>query len=136
MKAVIDTNVFLSALINRSGAPSKLRKRWLDGQFILVTSPAIEFEYADVLLHSPVVPAGEVFDLLDEIKRLSLVVPIAGTLTVCKDSDDDVFLETAIVGSADFLITKNLKHFPRKLYRDVRIVTVATFLGELEKIYP
>ncbi|MEK7729899.1 MAG: putative toxin-antitoxin system toxin component, PIN family [candidate division KSB1 bacterium] len=136
MRAVIDTNVFLSALINRSGAPSKLRRRWLDGQFVLVTSEPVEFEYADVLLHSPVVPASDVFDLLDEINCLSLVVSVAGTLAVCKDTDDDIFLETAIAGSADFLVTKNLKHFPRKAYQNVRIVTVATFLTELEKVYP
>jgi putative PIN family toxin of toxin-antitoxin system len=52
MKAVIDTNVFLAALINRSGAPAKIRQHWLDEHFTLVISPPIEFEYADVLRRS------------------------------------------------------------------------------------
>lgn len=49
---------------------------------------------------------------------------------------DDKFLETAVAGGADFLITKNFKHFPLKSYEGVRFVNVATFLKELEKIFP
>jgi predicted nucleic acid-binding protein len=63
-------------------------------------------------------------------------IQITDTLHVCKDPDDDKFLETAIAGGADFLVTKNLKHFPRKSYQGVRIVNVATFLKELEKVFP
>lgn len=36
MKAVIDTNVFMAALINKRGAPAKIYHRWLDRQFDLV----------------------------------------------------------------------------------------------------
>lgn len=134
MRAVIDTNVFLAALINRSGAPAKLRTRWLNGEFVLVTSQPVEFEYADVLLHSPMVQSEDVQILLEEVRDLSLLVPITGALQVCKDPDDNVFLETAIAGSADFLVTKNLKHFPKKTHEGVRIVKVSTFLRELEKL--
>jgi putative PIN family toxin of toxin-antitoxin system len=136
MKAVIDTNVFLACLINRSGAPAKIRQHWLDGRFTLVISEPVEFEYADVLLHSPLVQPEDVQVLLEEVHTLSLVVPISGTLKACKDPDDDMFLETAIIEGADFLVTKNLKHFPRKSFQGVRIVKVSTFLRELEKMIP
>lgn len=131
MRAVIDTNVFLAALINRSGAPAKIRMRWLDGAFLLVTSAPVECEYADVLLHSPMVQSEDVEVLLQEVRDLSLLVPVSGALYVCKDLD---VLETAIAGDADFLVTKNLKHFPKKSFQDVRIVKVSTFLTELEKL--
>jgi putative PIN family toxin of toxin-antitoxin system len=136
MRAVVDTNVFLASLINQSGAPAKIRHRWLEGQFILVTSPAIEAEYKDVLSHSSQLQPEEVQELLSEIWARSLLVPIGGTLHVCKDPDDDVFLETALVGEAEFLVTKNLKHFPRKFYHETKIVKVSAFLRELEKIFP
>jgi hypothetical protein len=42
----------------------------------------------------------------------------------------------ALAGGADFLVTKNLKHFLRKSYQGTRIVNVATFLKELEKLFP
>jgi predicted nucleic acid-binding protein len=74
--------------------------------------------------------------LINEIEAFSKHIEISGSLQACKDPDDDTFLETAVAGDADFLVTKNLKHFPRKSYEGVRIVNVARFLQELEKIFP
>ena len=135
MKAVIDTNVFMAALINKSGAPAKIYHRWLDDQFNLVTSPAIEVEYKDVMSQSSQIQPDEVQELFQEVSARSLNVPISGTLHVCKDPDDDIFLETALIADADFLVTKNLKHFPRKSYFGVKIVKVSAFLRELEKVF-
>ena len=136
MIAVIDTNVFMAALLNPSGAPAKIRRRWRQRQFEVLISEAILEEYTDVLSQAPTISANEVTILLNELKAFSQHVKISGTLQACKDPDDDIFLETAVAGGADFLVTKNLKHFPRKSYSGVRILKVATFLKELEKIFP
>ncbi len=136
MKAVIDTNVLMAALINKSGAPAKIYHRWLEGEFDLVTSPAIEIEYNDVLSQSSQIKPDEVQELLQEVSSRSVNIPISGTLHVCKDPDDDIFLETALLAEAGFLVTKNLKHFPKKSYQGVKIVKVSAFLRELEKRAP
>lgn len=133
MKAVIDTNVFLAALINSSGAPAKIRRHWLNGHFLLITSLPVEFEYVHVLSHAPNLQDEDIQVFLKEVRTLSHIVPIGGILQVCKDPDDDVFLETAMTGKADFLVTKNLKHFPRKSFQGIKIVKVSAFLRELEK---
>jgi len=70
------------------------------------------------------------------ISKRSRFVQITGAFQICKDSDDDKFLETALAGGADFLVTKNLKHFPHKSYQSVRIVNVTKFLQALEKLFP
>lgn len=136
MIAVIDTNVFIAALLNPSGAPAKIRRRWQRRQFRTLISEAVLEEYADVLTHAPVIAANVAQFLIEEIEAFSRRIEISGALQVCKDRDDDMFLETAVAGGADFLVTKNLKHFPYKSYESVRIVNVATFLKELEKIFP
>jgi uncharacterized protein len=136
MIAVIDTNIFMAALLNPSGAPAKIRRRWRQRQFEVLISDAIWGEYSDVFSHSPIISEIDVQLLLAELKAFSRRVEIMGTLNVCKDPDDDKFLETAIEGNADFLVTKNLKHFPHKSYGAVRIVNVASFLKEIEKIFP
>lgn len=115
MKAVIDTNIFMASLINRSGAPAKIRQYWLAGKFLLVTSESIEFEYADVLLHSPKVQPEDVRVLMEEIRALSLVVPITHTLRVCKDPDDDKFLETAVKGEDRFSGNQKSQTFPQEI---------------------
>jgi putative PIN family toxin of toxin-antitoxin system len=136
MIAVIDTNVFMAALLNPSGAPAKIRRRWRQRQFEILTSAAVLEEYIDVFTHAPAIAMIDGQFLIDEIEAFSQHVEIGGALQVCKDPDDDIFLETAVTDGADFLITKNLKHFPRKSYGNVRIVNVSTFLKELEKIFP
>lgn len=136
MIAVIDTNIFMAALLNSSDAPAKIRHRWQQRQFETLVSAPIWTEYANVLFYSPTLSAIDVTLLLTELRAFSRQVEIGGLLQVCKDPDDDKFLETAVAGGADFLVTKNLKHFPRKSHAGVRIVNVATFLKELEKIFP
>lgn len=136
MIAVIDTNVFMAALLNPSGAPAKIRRRWQQRQFETLISEAVLEEYADVLTHAPAIAIIDAQVLIDEIEALSRRVKISGTLQACKDPDDDKFLETAVLGGVDFLVTKNLKHFPRKSYEGVRIVNVANFLKEFEKNFP
>lgn len=136
MIAVIDTNVFMAALLNPSGAPAKMRRRWRQRQFEVLISEAVLEEYLDVFTHAPAIAVSDTQFLIEEIEAFSRRIEISGVLQACKDPDDDVFLETAVVGGADFLVTKNLKHFPHKSYEGVRIVNVATFLKELEKIFP
>ena len=136
MKAVIDTNVVLAGLANRKGAAFKILKRFVRRQFQWVTSQPILDEYQRVLLISQKVPSTRLQIFLHLLGKRSLFVQTPGNLQVCKDPDDDKFLETAVAGAADFLVTKNLKHFPYKSFQGVRIVKVATFLKEMEKLFP
>jgi putative PIN family toxin of toxin-antitoxin system len=136
LKAVIDTNVVFAALVNRKGAAFKILQRFFQRQFDWVNSPQTLDEYQGVLSVSQKISPTSLQIFLQLLQKRSLHVQIANTLHVCKDPDDDKFLETALAGGADFLVTKNLKHFPHKSYQGVRLVNVATFLKELEKIFP
>jgi len=133
IKAVIDTNILVSGLGNSSGAPAKLIDRWLNGQFTLLISKPIYEEYSRILLSHPKVPRDKAETFLNGLSDLAQFVSISEKLKVCKDSSDSIFLETATVGSADYLVTKNIKHFPIKRYRQVQIVRVSKFLSRLEK---
>ena len=133
MKAVIDTNVVFAGLVNRKGAPFKIFRRFFHQEFVWINSQETLEEYQGVLALSQKIKPTSLHIFLYLLHKNSTFVQISGSLQVCKDPDDDKFLETATVGKADFLVTKNLKHFPRKSYDGVRIVNVATFLTELEK---
>jgi len=49
IRAVVDTNVWISAFINPNGAPARLLRQLALGYFIFVTSPYLLDEVADVL---------------------------------------------------------------------------------------
>lgn len=135
MKAVIDTNVVFAGLANPKGAAFKILQRFFRRQFDWINSPQTLDEYQGVLSLSQKISPASVRIFLHLLRKRSLVIHVTDSLQVCKDPDDDKFLETAVAGSVDFLVTKNLKHFPRKSYQGVRIVNVATFLKALEKSF-
>jgi len=55
-------------------------------------------------------------------------------LDICKDQSDNRFLECAVAGNADYLVTKNIRHFPSKEYANVKIVRIREFLRVLENL--
>jgi predicted nucleic acid-binding protein len=55
------------------------------------------------------------------------------TATEALDPDDNRFLECAEAAEAEFLITGNLKHYPKGLYKNTRIVNARQFLDSLSR---
>ena len=51
MRALLDANVLVSALLSRTGAPARLVTLWLDAAFELVVCPALLIEVERVLAH-------------------------------------------------------------------------------------
>jgi len=135
LKAVVDTNIVFAALANPKGAAFKILQRFLQKQFDWINSRQTLDEYQGVLSVSQKISPTSLQIFLHLLRRRSTLVQIENTLHVCKDADDDKFMETAISAGADFVVTKNLKHFPHKSYQGVRIVNVAAFLKELEKLF-
>ena len=135
MKAVIDTNVVYAGLANRKGAAFKIFKRFYRKQFQWINSHQTFSEYQGVLSVSEKISSTSLHIFLQLLRNRSIIVEITGGLVVCKDADDDKFLETAVAGEADYLVTKNIKHSPRKSYQKVRIVKVSAFLKALEKVF-
>jgi len=54
----------------------------------------------------------------------------AEKLSLCSDPDDDRFLECALAAQAAYLVTGNVRHFPKD-YKPVAIVTPRELLQHL-----
>jgi len=137
LKAVVDTNLIISAILSSRGASSKLID-WLtreEDYFRLVISQPIWDEYttvADWLIpksHQP--EKSRVFAVL---RVYADWIEPNITLDSCHDISDNRFLECAVSGNADYLVTKNIRHFPYKHFGTVRIVRISKFLAVLEEI--
>ena len=131
-RAVIDTNVWVSGLLSPGGAPAHIIDRVIDGLVVPVLSPAIMAEYEDVLLRLEL--SLRAADVRVVLRYLQLPGPHVGHVDppdierVCADPDDDIFMTAAVAGDAAYLITGNLRHFPKSPWRGVRIVTPNGFL--------
>jgi uncharacterized protein len=128
-KVLLDSNIFISAL-GWPGKPRVIFEKCLQGELELVTSANQLNELMRVMDYPK-------FDFTEEQKQTMLgiitaiatVVEIPGKIKVIEeDPDDDIILETAIIGNCDFIVSGDPHLLRLGEYAKVRIVTVSEFL--------
>ena len=112
VKVVIDTNIWVSAVLNPHGYSAKLRKAFEEGLIGVIISEPILEEIADVLSRSRIrdkygVTETDIRELLILIEERSTHVLVSGEFDICRDRDDNFIIETAIKGNAQYLITRD-----------------------------
>jgi len=132
--AVIDTNVFLSALISKrnDSATVQVLNAVLKGMIIPLYHQDIIAEYSEVLHRKKfIIPEKTVQDLLATVIKYGIEIFPQPTGEVFIDMDDLIFYEVAMEKRDDdaYLVTGNQKHYP---IRDF-IVTPAEMMEILEK---
>jgi len=128
VKVVLDTNVLVSGLLKPKSKPAKIVRLIVQGDLDIVINEHILSEYYEVLRR----PKFS-FDLRDadevlEIFRLyGIRAPALLQSMSLPDPNDTPFLEAAIAGQADVLITGNKRHFPKKCCKGIRVMTPSEF---------
>lgn len=110
--AVIDTNVWVSAFLNPSGFPARLVTLGKKGQFDVIVSLPLLAELAEVLCRPRIkrvrgTTDADADEFVRMVARLAHVVAVTGELHLCRDPDDDMVLETAIVGRATHVVSRD-----------------------------
>ncbi len=130
--AVIDTNIFVSSFItkNQTASTRMVIKSMFKGKIKPLYSSEILEEYSEVLHRSKFHLADkDIQRLLNFIKQHGIDsdrFPYDGEMP---DEDDRVFYEVALSEEDSFLVTGNLKHFPRT----PKVVTAAQMMEILEQ---
>ena len=99
MRAVLDVNILISALLSPRGAPAKLLTRWVAGGFELVVSDALLAELERALAYPKLrsrVPPGEARRFVDGLRRSALLIADSeGPPRRSADASDDYLLALA-----------------------------------------
>ena len=129
MRVVADTNVLVSGLLSPFQPPGRIVQMISSGALQLLYDARILSEY-EVVLARPKFSFDliAVKALLDQIQGRGLPVACTPFHGLLKDETDRPFIEVAIAGSADLLITGNEKHYPRLLDRKIQVVSPRAFL--------
>ena len=115
MRAVIDTNVIVSALMNVNGTPAKILSLVLNGNIKLLYDNRIIFEYIEVLSRKEFGFNEEIInDMINYFKHEGEFVNAEHQNIEFIDETDKKFYEVYKYGEAQYLITGNLKHFPEE----------------------
>jgi len=125
INAVIDTNVIVSALLNTNGLPAKILQLVFESKIKLICDKRIFAEYRNVLSREKFhFDNGLIFYLLSFVEAEAMFVDAVPQNIMFNDQDDKKFYEVFKTAQADFLITGNIKHFPK----EKAIVTPSEFL--------
>jgi len=131
IRAVLDTNVVVSALLNPARPMASILDLAAHRRFRCYVSKEILEEYGEVLGRAHLgLDAREVARAMERLKRSAVLMAPKRQLRVCTDAGDDKILECALEARADYVVTGNVRHFPAR-FQDIRIVLPRHFLTVL-----
>lgn len=132
MKAVIDTNIVVSAIVF-GGKPWEIIKLALQKKIYLFTSPQLIIELAETLRHKFNYSEERGFLTLRLYEEIaSKVTPRRRIKKIIQDPSDNHVLETAVTARADFIVSGDKHLLKLKRFRGIPIVTAGEFLSSLE----
>ncbi len=130
MRVVIDTNVLVSGLLSPYGAAAEIVRMAIAGSLDLLYDARIMSEYGEVLSRPKFSFEKPKIDILIEfIEHYGIPVAAIPLSTRLPDPDDEPFLEVAISGKAECLITGNAVHYPMRSKHKMRVLTPRQFIN-------
>jgi len=128
LKAVLDTNVVLSAHLNVNG-PSRVILDLVFSRFFrcFISNSLLE-EYEEVLTRPRFgCDARMVATSLRLMRNAAILVAPGERLHITSDPDDNKVLECALEARADYVVTGNIRDFPAR-FQDIRIIPPRRFM--------
>ena len=128
MKVVLDTNIFISGIFWK-GSSNKVITNWREEKFTLVTSLEAISEIIKVLKDFKIKLSDEMIkEWVDLIVRNSIIVEPKEKINIVKDDPkDNIFIETAVVGNADYIISQDNHLLKLKDFGGIKIITPEEF---------
>ena len=129
MKIVLDTNVLVSGLLTPFGTSGEIVRMVSAGSLVLLYDSRILLEYEEVLNRAKFqFDKIKICSLIDYIRKNGRAVPTSPLKGRLPDADDAPFLEVAIGGDVEYLVTGNKSHYPRQLRQGIHIFSPTEFI--------
>ena len=142
LKIVLDSNVFVSALINPRGKPAQILNYVFENKIRLFTSPSIIEELERVLSYPKLVKRHGLEKqelkkfVSDLLSILSLVEGKKAIELIAENPADNNYLSCVVDAKADFIVSGDIHLLNLREYEGIQIITPAQFLEMLEKEKP
>jgi putative PIN family toxin of toxin-antitoxin system len=134
IRAVLDSNVLVSALISGQGSPAAIIACWQAEVFEIIISSATMQELDRVLHYDRLrknypLPEDDVQRFLHLFRTQALqVFPLATLAVIERDPTDNRYLECALAGEAQYIVSGDKHLLELKEYRSIQILTPAEFI--------
>lgn len=137
MRAVVDTNILVRALIKPQGPTGPVLLRLRDAAYSLVYSESLLSELVDVLSRPRIqgkyhLTEADVRVVLALVRLRGVGVEPERRITACRDVKDNQVLEAAIAGRADVIVSADDDLLVLHPFEGIPIIGAAAFLALLE----
>ncbi|WP_420237903.1 putative toxin-antitoxin system toxin component, PIN family [Telmatobacter bradus] len=131
-RVVLDTNVYVSRMLQADSAPGRaIELAWRDA--ITLMSPQTLQELEDVL-HRPkfarYIHPDSIAPYLNKVWEIALHIEVTRKVRACRDPRDDLFLEVAVNGEANVIVTGDEDLLSLHPFHGIAILNSAAFLLE------
>ncbi len=113
MNVVFDCNIIISFLLSRGSVISSIFNSWSQGKFLVLISDEIMQEIEEVVtrfITRRLIQKKEADDFLDFLRSSALLINVESQCKPSKDKKDNRYINCAIDGEADYLVTGDKKH--------------------------
>ena len=136
MRAVIDTGVFVSALIHKQGTTGDVLRALRDGRFTAIYTTDIMVEIIDVLGRAGFrtkyhIEPDDITALVNLIRLRGELVTPNRKVTACRDPKDDKFLEVALATQTDCIVSGDGDLLDMTSFKEIPVLRPAEFLARL-----
>jgi putative PIN family toxin of toxin-antitoxin system len=128
---VVDTNLWISRLLVPGGTAARAVDRGLSWGIPLMSEETLT-ELSEVLARAkfdPYVSREDRQQFLRLLGGVVRVIPITQRITACRDPNDDKFLDVALNGEAQLILTGDQDLLELHPFHGIEIVSPADFLG-------
>lgn len=131
VRVVIDTNVFVSGLLKSDNPPSNVVDLFIEEKINLIISEEVFSEYVKVLLRPELkVKKDNIIRLISIFILKAEIIKVKTKLDIIeRDPSDNKFLECALDGKVDYIITGDKHLLELKKYKKIKIVDPKTFIN-------
>lgn len=130
-RVVVDTNALVSRLLVPESTPACAVRKAVDEAELLVSEATVD-ELAEVLARAKFdryVTVEERQTFIRLIGRIAVLVPVIHSVDECRDPRDNKFLELALSGEADAIITGDRALLDLHPFRGIPILTPAAYIA-------
>ena len=137
LRAVIDTNLFISGLFGKDSLSAKLQDLWINQEFELVTSIEIIKEVSRVVQYPRIKkrfhPKDETLKRFFRLVFRKAVVTkdIYKTDRIADDPSENKFLACALEGKVDFIVSRDRHLRNLKQFHGIQIIDASTFVKKV-----
>ena len=134
IRIILDANQFVSALLKPGSNPAQIISLIREGKVKLLMSEEIISEINNVLLYPKILkrhgkPPDYIASFIKKLRAVSVMTHVGLKIDAIEDDpSDNKYLECAVEGGADFIISGDRHLKDLKVFRGIRIVSPADFV--------